>query len=270
MAGIAHLRLASQDKNGGNRSCRIYISQRPPSRSIRPPRSFAASRATIETALPIAAYMYFDQCEFSARRLSGADERNLEKRGFDVRCHEERRRSDGMRFTPPGSKLSIAVHDRMELLSFLAGFSGVTPSAVEIALDIIYADELTAEAVMDAMTATIAQPWAGDRDVVTIDNSTYTGQRKKGRHHHWGAYVDKPCRITGEVACAHLENRHVTPQLLRKIGIDDVTAMLDFDFAAFFQERLSGLFLHVDLTRLGRVHFNKRVGARRHKERVDE
>jgi hypothetical protein len=121
------------------------------------------------------------------------------------------------------------------------------------------------------MDTTICQPWAGDRNVVTYENTTYTGQRKSGRpYHHWASYADKCCRVTGETGCVHVENRRVGQRLLRIIGIRSVDDMLNFDFGAFFRDRLPQLFQHVDLQQYGKVLSNKRTGERRHKSRVDE
>jgi hypothetical protein len=80
----------------------------------------------------------------------------------------------------------------------------------------------------------------------------YTGPRMAANN--FGLYVDKPCRVTGEVYCAHLEWRMRRPRNLRSTGLTGVGKLLELDLHGFWEERL--LLRGLDLRKLGRMHLN--------------
>jgi hypothetical protein len=173
--------------------------------------SFEEARHIFSDAIPNRVPAYFDQTVLFALRLEEATVRQLEKAGFEVRDRDSRQ---------PGKKLSIKQPSRSALR--LVSSRGGELYSTELALDPSYENPTL---VRQAMKPCICQPRAGDRRVVDLGGALYTGQRKRGRHHHFAMYGDKPSRITGESDTVHLEKRIQGLQLLRKIGIKDGTDM---------------------------------------------
>jgi hypothetical protein len=218
--------------------------------------SFEQSRDIIENTLPKRVLAYLDQCVFFVLRLNEATGGQLEKTGFDVRDRESGQ---------PGKKLSIKLPSR----SALRLVSTIRPDlySAELALDLHYEN---ATAVHQAMKMCICQPWSGQRRVVDCGGGLYTGQRKRGRHHHFCMYSDKPSRITGEPETIHLEKRIQGLQLLRKIGIKDAADMLDFDHVGFWRDTLPHLFIYLDMARYGRMEHNRLTNSKRRGARIDD
>jgi hypothetical protein len=197
--------------------------------------SFEESRDIIKNTPPKRVLVYFDQCVFFVLRLNQATRRQLDRAGFDIRDRDSRQ---------PGKKLSIRQPSR----SALGLISTIRAElySTELAIDFSYEN---ATPVYQAMKMCICQPWAGQRRVVDLGETVYTGQRKRGRYHNFCMYGDKASRITGETDTIHLEKRLQGLQLLRKIGIQDAPDLLDFDHNAYWRNILPCLFLYLDLAK---------------------
>lgn len=81
----------------------------------------------------------------------------------------------------------------------------------------------------------------------------YTGMRWDDRH-VVASYDYKPCRITGEVHCLHIEWRTYRRGGVLSLGVGTIDDLLDFDHRAFWQERLR--LSRFDVAKVGRVHNN--------------
>jgi len=75
-------------------------------------------------------------------------------------------------------------------------------------------------------------------------------------------YCDKPCRLTGEIYCTHLDWRMKGAATLRRVGIFSVADLLNFDHRLFWSTRM--LFRAMAPAKLGRRYWNHyRKGKRR-------
>jgi hypothetical protein len=72
-------------------------------------------------------------------------------------------------------------------------------------------------------------------------------------------YTDRASRITGELACLHVEWRCNGVAALRRIGINSVADLLTFDHRAFWQQRLILQDWSCDPKVLGRI-YNRHIG----------
>jgi hypothetical protein len=73
-------------------------------------------------------------------------------------------------------------------------------------------------------------------------------------------YRDKPCRLTGEIHCLHLEWHLNGLRAVRRAGIESGQDLVDFDHRSFWDPRL--LLFDVDIERLGRLVRNQSTGKK--------
>ena len=144
-------------------------------------------------------------------------------------------------------------------LQFLADLPDRTiVNYLEVARDYI-CDEGTKWLLRDLFDRHLVQPWHGRHVQVREENGSYTSQDEAPRKFVW--YADKPCKLTGDVDCFHLEGRHVGVVQVSKLGIHHPRGLLSFDFAKYWQKHLH--LYDIDLERLGRYHLNQQSGSRR-------
>jgi hypothetical protein len=151
-----------------------------------------------------------------------------------------------------------------QALQFLADLNGVVINYLEIARDLILPGH--ASIAHDFFNAHFVQPWHGKRHTLSIGATTYTGQRKHGEYHHFAWYADRPCKLTGEVDCFHIEARYQGRRLLSRLGIEHPRDLLTFDHEAFWARHMR--FRIIDYERLGRCYLNRKSGSRRYRQRI--
>ena len=76
------------------------------------------------------------------------------------------------------------------------------------------------------------------------------------------AYGDRPSKRTGELNCCHLEAKVYGSAALRRVGLNHVRDLLNFDFNAFWSSNHPPV-VTVDRERLGRWWENRRTKSRR-------
>lgn len=131
---------------------------------------------------------------------------------------------------------------------------------LEIALDIILANDQILRKAFAAFKRCFVQLWNGKNESIEFDNGGMsTGRRWNGKY--VSGYISKPSPVTGEVDCLHIEFRICSTRAARDIGIASIADLLAFDFRAFWQKHL--ILRDVDIARLGRHSLNKRFGTRR-------
>jgi hypothetical protein len=162
--------------------------------------------------------------------------------------------------------LTIARPEQNALV-FLTELPGAMVNYLEIARDLIL-PEGEAGRVHDSFDVHFVQSWHRKHETIIRLNGTtsYSGQRRRG---HWFAwYSDRPCKVTGEVECFHIEGRHQGITSLRKIGVQHPRDLLTFDHEAYWSKHMRLYF--VDFERLGRLFSNMRSGERRRRPRVQQ
>ncbi|MBB5053320.1 hypothetical protein HNQ36_003311 [Afipia massiliensis] len=138
---------------------------------------------------------------------------------------------------------------------------------LEIALDIILANEQILREAFAAFKRCFVQLWNGKNESIEFDNGGMsTGRRWNGKY--LSAYISKPSPVTGEVDCLHIEYRICSARAVRAVGIASIADLLAFDFRAFWQKHL--VLRDVDIARLGRHSLNKRFGKRRQEPGPDD
>jgi hypothetical protein len=173
----------------------------------------------------------------------------------------------------PSYKQSITLHQPTdEQIRYLAKIrpNGVMLTFVEIACDYTFSTQSEANRCVEWCRDHLLQPY--HRATMHVhayvqgftSRSTPKGGRKKGS---WQVgYASKPCRITGEVHCFHIETKHSGKPVLHRLGIDHLLDLLTFDFERHFVKHLTSY--EIDFERLGRFHRNRQSGSKSKQSRV--
>jgi hypothetical protein len=142
-------------------------------------------------------------------------------------------------------------------LQALAELPGAIVNYLEVARDLIV-PEAEAKAFHQHFDTHFVQPWHGKHQTIIGANPSYSGQRRRG---HWFAwYSDRPCKLTGEFGCFHLEGRYLGAQAVRRLGVHHPQDLLDFGHVAYWTENIH--LYDVNSERLGRFDRNQRQGSR--------
>jgi hypothetical protein len=99
-----------------------------------------------------------------------------------------------------------------------------------------------------------------DRNSIRFEFGGSTGRKAKGRYDTW--YASKECRIDGIVECFHHDGREIGAATLARVGLDDRSSLLDFDFAGYFRKKDQSSLRDIDLKRLGQYHRNRQRKSR--------
>ena len=104
-----------------------------------------------------------------------------------------------------------------EALTYLGERDSQWINYVEIALDWIFDDEQQKDKAYDLICHHHVQRWHGKQQVRFKNGTRYSAQRRA--HNTLAIYADKPCRITGEVDCVHLDWRVRGQKTVERMGI---------------------------------------------------
>ena len=138
---------------------------------------------------------------------------------------------------------------------------------VELARDLIYADDNEPEVVGQLFNSSLVQLWHGDKrhTVIFVDGANGSTGIQAGIGLSFTWYTTKPSKITGEVNCFHLEARLCGSKTIRKHGIIQPSDLLTFDHDKFWREmwakRLA--LVEIDRAKLGRYQDNCVNGTKR-------
>jgi len=84
---------------------------------------------------------------------------------------------------------------------------------------------------------------------------------KRGLMGHWfSGYSTRPCKLTGETGCCHVEARYSSLRSVKRIGIVNLSDLIHFDFNGYFDTHLK--LYNLDEARLGRLHRNQQSGGK--------
>jgi hypothetical protein len=196
---------------------------------------------------PLAIYPYFDVVTVWFKRPLSRKNRDLLRRHCGPGTRPMRPSPwlnfrEGWRLHQPSDKA----------LAMLARRSGVHINYAEFALDWIFETEDEREHAFGFVDLTHVKKHHHQQELRYCRGTRYTASRHAAIN--FVAYDDKPCRVTGEVCCLHLEWRVRRPRTLRRLGMHCIADLLEFDHRQFWEERL--LLYEVDVAKLGRRHRN--------------
>jgi hypothetical protein len=141
-------------------------------------------------------------------------------------------------------------------LHYLANINNVLVNYVEFALDWTFRYEDERDAATDIVNAHMIKRWHRESQGIRFVKATtrYTA----GRHASTNlvSYADLPSRMTGELACVHIEYRVRGQRTLRRMGISSPKNLVNYDHHAFWKQRLC--MRAIDPDKMGRLH-NRRV-----------
>lgn len=147
-----------------------------------------------------------------------------------------------------------------EALAWVNSSEGLRINYAEIALDFVFDSEEELQAAHDLICRLHWKRHHGKQQVTFVEDSTrYSGQRKAANV--LVTYADKPCRITGEVFCLHIEWR-MRGKSLRKKSLSEI---IEEGPRTFWQSRL--IFREIDFNRLGHLSLNRQHGSNRREPR---
>ena len=155
-----------------------------------------------------------------------------------------------------------------EAIQFLAEIDQVLITYLELAHDQIMTSPEAVEAWLRLAREHFVQRWhgkrrtriwangnwrSGDLDREILRDGKKIRQRKIGTV--FQGYGDRPCKVTGEIDCGHLEAKVYGSSAIRRIGISHPQDLIGFDVEGFWRNNL--ILLDVDRERLGRWYTNR-------------
>lgn len=217
--------------------------------------------ALLAHKLPIAKYPYFDKLAFwIEREFTEAEKQFIRDHcgpgGTDLDHPKWKRRS---RFDP---KLFQRVEVRQpdnELMLFLSNVEGLFLNMAEFTLDLIFDSEEDRDAMCEFFDRHLVK--RGHRgEVRYVKGTRYTDRR-------WAPtnlvmYRPEHAKLTGELYCLHVEWRVCGIAALRRMRINSIKDMLEFDHYAHWKKRLA--LREFDFARLGRTYSNGHRKQRQH------
>jgi hypothetical protein len=178
-----------------------------------------------------------------------------------------------------GLQLFQPTRQARKLLAALASTDEPMITYVEIAQDRVFEDQAEADACVEFFKDHFVQPWHrksmgmqfyyhfgkidGEDYFRNFPSSFTTRITPKGgrRMGHWFAgYSDDHCRLSGETPCFHFEGKYCGVRNLKRIGIYDLSDLIDFDFNNYFDTHIT--LYDLDLERVGRYHRNQQSGSK--------
>jgi hypothetical protein len=105
----------------------------------------------------------------------------------------------------------------------------------EVALDWTFDTEYERDDAHRFVNEHMVKPHHRDQEVKYVNGTRYTGMRPVPNN--VVIYADKPCRITGELYCVHIEWRINGVKALPRAGIHSVQDLLTLKHREFWQER---------------------------------
>lgn len=155
---------------------------------------------------------------------------------------------------------------KVPTLEYLADRNDAHLNYVEEGLDWVYDDAADKHEGFWSLHRHVVKRHHGTQQVLLVFGTTrYTGPRRAPNV--LAIYHDKPCRVTGEVDCVHLDWRIRGAAALRRAGIHSVRDLLTLDRRKFWAQRL--LLFDVNSERLGRRYHNWQMGTHRRQPWVE-
>lgn len=140
----------------------------------------------------------------------------------------------------------------------LQHLAGATVNYTEFALDWVFNYEDERDAACTFTNQYLVKRWhRASQGIRFVEGVTrYTA----GRHAYTNlvSYADKPSRITGELACLHIEFRARGQRSLQRLGIRCAQDLVNFDHYEFWKTRL--LMRTIDEDRFGRLYNRHLLG----------
>jgi hypothetical protein len=120
-----------------------------------------------------------------------------------------------------------------------------------VALDFVTASAADADAVREYLECHLAQGWQSrkvdpNRDFLRASYSDY----RRLQPQRWVAYSSRPCRVTGEPFCCHLEWQIAKAKTCRRIRVKRPADLLGIEFREFWRSKLR--LFEIDVQKLGR------------------
>jgi hypothetical protein len=145
----------------------------------------------------------------------------------------------------------------LRTLSKLAGML----TYLEVSLDWIFKTERQCDHAFEFLDTYYVKSHH-QRQRVSLSHGTTRYSAEQGSPNVLAIYTDRPCKLTGETPCVHLDWRMSGRSVIANAGIASPADLIDFDHRAFWQPRLN-LYALRDLQTLGRRHNNTVFGTRR-------
>ena len=158
-----------------------------------------------------------------------------------------------------GQRLQLRQPSRSALHSFRAR-GDVLINRLELALDWTFDDHLQRDEASDLVGCYLVKRWHGRQQLGNCEGTLYTSRRLSVPT-NLVVYADRPCRITGEVNCVHVEWRTLGVRNLRRCGLATIDELLRLDHRSFWQRRL--VLRAVNFAALGRHYHNTLIGSHR-------
>ncbi len=157
-----------------------------------------------------------------------------------------------------------------EVLQFFSERNDALLNIAEVALDWVFADQDTRDDAFNFVCSHHVKRHHRDQGVRSYPgrsgNTRYSGPRKAPNV--LAIYADKPCRITGDLYCVHLDWRIRTVAGLRRIGITSAADLIALNHHVFWTKRL--LLQAVDQVHLGRLVNNFAKSSKRRRPWVQQ
>ena len=229
--------------------------------------------AALPEQIPSARFHYFDVVKFWLR--NPLDQVLLKQ--VAEHCGGRPHLQNGCPFDARYSQRIDLYQPKPAALRLLASLDESLLNYVEIACDLVLADEAAARRYVEFFKDHFLQRWHRTSMPVAVyykgpdltgyctRTSPEPGKRRGGTW--FVCYSDRPCRITNDPHCFHAEIRIQGVQALRRMGIYHVRGLVDFNFSDYFVENLK--LYELDLERLGRYEHNRRSGAKRKRPHVE-
>lgn len=209
---------------------------------------------------PVAKYAYFDRIQIWL--LRPLNRRRLD--WLEIRCDvdvlNQPANHSGWPFK---QRIQLRAPIPSEILSWLSTLksSEVLLNALEIALDWTFSDESQLDHSREFFRKHVIQRWQTKQ--APIVNRTVRYSNRRGQPNVLVDYSDKPCRVTGELYCHHIEWRLNGARPIKRAGIS-LKDLKTFDHNSFWAARLQ--LVAIGRRVLGRISCNRRDGTprRRH------
>jgi hypothetical protein len=135
-------------------------------------------------------------------------------------------------------------------LQFLTTVHGARFNHLELALDWTFASKQDRDAAHAFVCKHHVKRWHGKQKLNFHEGITRYTSKKRKVPNNFIIYSDKPCRITGEVLCVHMEWRLTGARTLRRASIGSVRELLNLDLRQFWKQKF--ILRAVDHRALGR------------------
>jgi hypothetical protein len=237
----------------------------------------AISTRSVPKIKPTGIYAYFDKIQFWVR--SPLDRRTLAHLGRQ--CGR-----GGIHVDNRSARFSAQYRQRIELrqptakaLRWLARRDDALINRAEITVDYVFNNWADRDDAWAFLHRHLVRRWHGKKQEIRVYPAGGISSDKGGpggsRYDAGGSapnklvlYRESHTRVTGEVACLHLEWRAKGLKAVRAAGIKSGRDLLKFDHRQFWKKRL--LLYSVEPERLGRLIRNRASGGRSRRSEIKQ